>query len=501
MRISEIQDKMNTGASSSRALVDSYLERISQYDKSGPAINAVIELNPEALALADALDNERQVRGPRGPLHGIPIFIKDNIDTADSMSTTAGSLALTGSIALQDAFLVERLREAGAVILGKTNLSEWANMRSNRSTSGWSSRGGLTLNPYALDRNPSGSSSGSAAAVAADFCAAAIGTETDGSIVSPASANSVVGLKPSLGLISRSGIIPIAPSQDTAGPLTRTVEDAAIMLSAIVGPDPRDPITQSGSIKAPTDYTQFLDKKGLEGARIGVARNFFGTHQAVDHMIDSAIRQMKQLGAEIIDPANILTRGQFRDSELEVFLYELKHNLNKYLAALGPEVAVHSLKELIEFNEKNKETVMPFFGQEALLLAESKGPLSETKYQEALEKNQLLSRDEGIDATLKEHGLEAIVAPTSGLPFLTDLINGDSGRGGCSSPAAVAGYPHITVPAGYVFGLPVGLSFFGGAFQEPALLKVAYAFEQAVQVWHPPRFKATADPEAKWIRN
>ncbi|MBW2622432.1 MAG: amidase, partial [Deltaproteobacteria bacterium] len=399
MSIKELQDRMNRGASSSRALTDSYLERIGQYDKTGPAINAVIELNPEAMALADALDKERQARGPRGPLHGIPVLIKDNIDTADSMSTTAGSLALKGSIASQDAFLVERLWEAGAVILGKTNLSEWANMRSNRSTSGWSSRGGLTRNPYVLDRNPSGSSSGSAAAAATDFCAAAIGTETDGSIVGPASANSVVGLKPTLGLVSRSGIIPIAHSQDTAGPLTRTVEDAAILLSAIVGPDPRDPITQSGSIKAHTDYTQFLDKKGLEGARIGVARNFFGAHRAVDQIIESAIRQMKQLGAEIIDPANILTRGRFRDSEFKVLLYEFKHGLNEYLAALSSEVAVHSLKELIEFNEKNKETAMPYFGQETLLLAEAKGPLSESDYLESLEKNRVLSRDEGIDAT------------------------------------------------------------------------------------------------------
>jgi len=493
MSINELQYKISKGVTSSRALTDSYLHCIDQNDKQGPAINAVIELNPEALTIADALDKERQTRGPRGPLHGIPVLIKDNIDTADSMSTTAGSLALKGSIAAQDAFLVERLRRAGAVILGKTNLSEWANMRSTRSTSGWSSRGGLTRNPYVLDRNPSGSSSGSAAAVAADFCAAAIGTETDGSIVSPASANSVVGLKPTLGLVSRSGIIPIAHSQDTAGPLTRTVEDAAIMLSVITGSDPRDPITQSSSIKTHTDYTRFLDKNGLEGARIGVARNFFGSHQAVDHIIESAIFLMKELGAEIRDPANIITRGQFRDSEFEVLLYEFKHNLNEYLAALNPEIAVHSMKELIKFNEKNKETVMPFFGQETLLLAEEKGPLSDSDYLEALEKNRLLSRSEGIDATLREHDLDVIIAPTSGLPFLTDLINGDSGRGGCSSPPAVAGYPHITVPAGYVFGLPVGLSFFGGAFQEPALLKVSYAFEQAAQAWHAPRFQATAD--------
>ncbi|MEE9515780.1 MAG: amidase [Candidatus Adiutricales bacterium] len=493
MDIIELQDEMSTGEKSSRAIIESYLDRIRRYDEQGPKINSIIELNPEAITAADSLDKERKEKGPRGPFHGIPILIKANIDTADKMATTAGSLALKGSIASQDAFLVKRLREAGAIILGKTNLSEWANMRSNRSTSGWSSRGGLTRNPYVLDRNPSGSSSGSAAAVAANFCAAAIGTETDGSIVSPASANSVVGLKPSLGLISRSGIIPIAHSQDTAGPLTRTVEDAAIMLSVLTGPDPRDPITQEGSVKGRTDYSEFLDKNGLEGARIGVARNFFGSHRMVDQIVESAIKRIKQLGAALIDPANVITRGQFRDSEFEVLLYEFKHDLNEYLAALGPEAKAHSLKEVIEFNEQNKETVMPYFGQEAMLLAEAKGPLTDSVYLEALEKNRILSRDEGIDATLKEHNLDAIIAPTAGLPCLTDLVNGDSHRGGCSSPAAVAGYPHITVPAGYAYGLPVGLSFFGGALQEPALLKFAYAFEQSEKIRRPPEFKSTAD--------
>jgi amidase len=495
MTIAEHQEKMQSGEVTARAITEMYLERIEELDRQGPALNAVIELNPDALEIADALDAEREETGARGPLHGIPVMLKDNIDTADRMWTTAGSLALAGSIAPQDSFVAQRLREAGAIILAKTNLSEWANFRGDHSTSGWSSRGGQTLNPYALDRNPCGSSSGSAVAVAANLCSVAIGTETDGSIICPSQTNGIVGIKPTLGLVSRSGIIPIAHSQDTAGPMARTVTDAAVLLGALTGADPRDPATEESRGKSHTDYTQFLDPKGIRGARIGVARNFFGFNARVDQIMEACVEEIARLGAEIVDPTNIDAAKELKEAEteFEVLLYEFKADLNKYLAGLGPNAPVHSLADVIEFNERHRESVMPYFGQEAMLMAEEKGPLTSEEYLRALETNHRLSRTEGIDATLQEHQLDAIVAPSGGPAWLTDWVNGDHHSGGSSSPAAIAGYPNITVPAGYIFGLPVGISFFGGAYQEPTLIRLAFAFEQATLVRQPPRFRSTAD--------
>jgi amidase len=486
--IAELQAGMKSGKWTARSIAEKYLSRIEKIDKQGPAVNSIIELNPDAISIAESLDKERKVKAVRGPLHGIPVLIKDNIDTADRMTTTAGSLALKGSIALKDSFVAERLRAAGAVILGKTNLSEWANIRSSHSTSGWSGRGGQTKNPYVLDRNPCGSSSGSGAAVAANLAAVAVGTETDGSVVCPSSANSLVGIKPTLGLISRSGIIPIAHSQDTAGPMARTVTDAAILLTALAGIDPNDPVTSESQGKASTDYTQFLDAQGLRGARIGVARKSFGFSDQVDQLINSALDVMKRLGAELIDPAEIETAGKFDDTELDVLLYELKADLNKYLAGLGAHAPVRTLKEIIEFNERNKDTELPYFGQDLFIKAEAKGPLTDKAYTDALAKNHRLSRDEGIDAVMTKNKLDAMVAPTGGPPWPTDLINGDHFTGGYSTPSAVAGYPHLTVPAGYIHGLPVGLSFFGRAYSEAMLIKLAFAFEQATKLRKPPQF-------------
>ena len=492
--IKELQQKMTGGELSSRRLCELYLERIQQLDKSGPALNAIIEINPEALVIADRLDEERKSGQLRGPMHGIPVLIKDNIDTADRMSTTAGSLALEGSIAAHDAFLVERLRLAGAVILGKTNLSEWANFRSEHSVSGWSSRGGQTHNPYALDRNPCGSSSGSAVAVAANQCVAAVGTETDGSIVCPAHINGIVGIKPTLGLISRSGIIPIAHSQDTAGPMGRTVTDAAILLGALTGSDPRDPATAISNGKALADYTPFLDPAGLKGARIGVARTYFGFDPRVDRIMETCLLAMKEQGAEIVDPVALLDESKLSRSELEVLLYEFKVDLNAYLATLGPDAPVHTLEEIIRFNELHKERVMPFFDQERMIKAQARGPLTQKRYQNALQRNLQQSRQEGIDAMIQKHQLQAIVAPTGGPAWLIDLVTGDRfSGGGFSSLAALAGYPHITVPAGYIFGLPVGISFFASAWQEPTLLSLAFAFEQATRVRRSPQFLPSVD--------
>lgn len=488
--IAELQGAMTRGEYSARGLVERYLQRIGQIDNT---TRAIIELNPDALVIADALDEERQARGARGPLHGIPILLKDNIDTADSMHTTAGSLALVEARPAQDAFLVQRLRAAGAVILGKTNLSEWANFRSARSTSGWSSRGAQTRNPYALDRNPCGSSSGSGVAVAANLCAAAIGTETDGSIICPAHANGIVGLKPTVGLVSRAGIVPIAHSQDTAGPMTRTVADAAILLGALIGIDPRDPATAASAGNSYTDYTQFLDLDGLRGARLGVARSFFGKHPQVDQIMEASIDLMRHLGAEIVDPVDLDNLTLFSDSELTVLLYEFKADLNAYLAGLGPHAPVKSLAEVIAFNEAHAAQVMPFFGQELMQMAQEKGPLTEQAYQDALANNHRQTRELGIDAVLQAHQLDAIVAPSGGPAWVTDWVNGDHYGGGSSSPAAVAGYPSISVPAGFVFGLPVGISFFSTAYQEPTLLKLAYAFEQASLARRPPQFLSAVD--------
>ncbi len=470
---------------SSRALTEAYLRRIESLDKG--QVNSMIELNPDALAIADGLDRERKAGRVRGPLHGIPVVIKDNIDTADRMATSAGSLALAEHIAKSDAHIVRRMREAGVVLLGKTNLSEWANFRSTHSTSGWSGRGGLTRNPYALNRNCCGSSSGTGAAIAASFAAVGVGTETDGSIVCPASSCGLVGIKPTLGLVSRSGIIPIAHSQDTAGPMARTVTDAAILLGAMTGVDSLDAITATGRGQA--DYTKFLDPNGLRGARIGVARQYFDINDHVKKVMDAALDALRGLGATLVDPVEMKSHNKYNDSEFEVLLYEFKTGLNAYLA--NTSVQSRTLADLIKFNEENRDREMQYFGQEIFLQAQEKGPLTDAAYKKALAKNLKLSRAQGIDGAMKQHKLDAMIAPTGGPVWTTDLVNGDHYTGGYSSASAVAGYPHITVPAGTVFGLPVGLSFFAGAWSEPALIKYAFAFEQATKARSRPEYKMT----------
>jgi amidase len=492
--ISQLQAGLASGQYTSVSLVEQYLARIEQLNRKGPELRAVIEVNPDAHSIADALDNERKAQGPRGPLHGIPILIKDNIGTADRMTTTAGSLALEGSIPARDSFVAERLRAAGAILLGKANLSEWANFRSERSTSGWSSRGGQCRNPYALDRDPSGSSSGSAAAAAASLCAGAVGSETNGSIVSPASRCGLVGIKPTVGLISRSGVIPISHSQDTAGPMTRTVADAAALLGALTGVDERDEATQASRGKAAPDYTKFLDPDGLKGARIGIYHpRSLDDDPWVSSTVKDAVAAMKERGAVIIDPVEIESANKLGEDGYEVLLYEFKADLNRYLAELGPDAPVHTLQEAIEFNEKHKDRVMPYFGQEIFLKSQAKGPLTDAAYKKALDNCRHLMRKEGLDAVLAQHKLDAVVASTGGPAWLIDLINGDSGTGGSSSLAAISGYPSITVPAGWAFGLPLGISFMGPAWSEPTLIKLAYAFEQATKVRKPPRFLPTAD--------
>jgi amidase len=497
--IPELQDGMKSGRFTARLLAEKYLGRIDEIDKPdsakhGPAVNAIIELNPDALSIADTLDQERRAKGPRGPLHGIPVLIKDNIDTADRMMTTAGSLALVGSKPSKDSFVAQRLRAAGAVILGKTNLSEWANIRSSHSTSGWSGRGGLTKNPYALDRNPCGSSSGTGAGISANLAAAGIGTETDGSIVCPSSSNGLAGIKPTVGLVSRGGIIPISHSQDGAGPMCRTVRDAAILLGALTGVDPDDGATAASVGKSQTDYAQFCDPDGLKGARIGVARKYFGFSDAVDALMEESLTAMKHQGATLVDPADIPTLGKFDESELLVFMYELKADLNAYLARLGTSAPVRTLQDIIEFNDHNRQKEMPYFGQDLFLKAQAKGPLTDKEYVDALAKNHQLARTEGIDALMDQHHLDAIVAPTGGPAWLTDLVNGDHVAGGSSNAAAVAGYPNINVTAGFLSGLPVGISFFGRAWSEPTLIKLAYSFEQATKARQAPRFLPTIGP-------
>jgi amidase len=494
LSVAEIQRRMAAGKLTSERLARHHLRRIEQIDRSGPRLNAVIELNPDALAMARALDEERRTRGPRGPLHGVTVLLKDNLATADRMQTTAGSLALSGSVAPRDAFVVARLRAAGAVVLGKTNLSEWANFRGHRSISGWSARGGLTRNPHQLDRSASGSSSGSGAAVAADLCTVAVGTETDGSIVSPASACGIVGLKPTVGLVSRSGIIPISSSQDTAGPMARTVADAAVLLGAMTGIDPSDPASAgSEPASARHDFTRFLDPNALKGARLGVARNFFGWHRRIDALMEMSLAILRAQGAELIDVTGLPGHSTLGDAEYEVMLHEFKAGLNAYLASLGESAPVKSLAEVIAFNERNADRELRFFGQETLLEAQRRGPLTDPRYLEALARCRRWSRQEGIDRVMDRDRLDALVAPTAGPAPAIELLEGDGGLGGSSTHAAVAGYPSITVPAGLIFGLPVGLSFFGRAWSEGRLIGFAHAFEIAAQARRTPRFLPSFD--------
>jgi amidase len=491
--IDDLQKAMASGSHTSRALVEAYLKRIDAVDKNGAELHAVLELNPEALSIADDLDKERKAKGARGPLHGIPVLLKDNIDTGDRMSTSAGSLALADQHAKEDAPLARRLREAGAVILGKTNLSEWANFRSTRSISGWSGRGGQTRNPYALSRNPCGSSSGSGAAVAANLTAVAVGTETDGSIMCPSSTCGIVGVKPTVGLVARTGVVPISHSQDTAGPMCRSVKDAATLLGALSGADSRDAATSGRPAGLATDFTKGLDPGGAKGMRLGVARKFFGFSPDVDDVMKHALAALKDAGAVLVDPVDLPTSAKYDASELDVLLYEFKADLNKYLSTAAPGAAVKTLAELIQFNEKNKDKEMPFFGQELLTRAQEKGPLTTPAYRKAVTTCHQLARTEGIDLFMTRHKLDAILAPSNGPAWITDFVNGDHFTGGSSSPAAVAGYPSVTVPAGFVFGLPVGLSFIGRAWSEAKLLKIAYAFEQATKARKVPGFPSDVE--------
>jgi amidase len=461
-------------------------------DRAGPSLQSIIETNPEALDLAEQLDRERASKGARGPLHGVPVLLKDNIDTADRMTTTAGSLALEGSIASRDSHVAARLRAAGAILLAKANMSEWANIRSSRSSSGWSARGGQCRNPFVLDRNPCGSSSGSAAAVSANFGALAVGTETDGSIVCPASATGVVGIKPTVGLVSRAGIIPISHTQDTAGPLCRTVADAAALLSVLAGADPRDPATAGSSRHVEKDYTAFLKKDGLRRARIGVARaKFFGYSDVTDKLAHDAIDVLRREGAVVIDPADIPHAGEYDAAELEVLLYELKADLNAYLAGLRSGAHIRTLADAIAFNERARDREMPYFGQELFVQAEAKGPLASPGYLKALATCGRLARTEGLDVVLAKHRLDAVVAPTGNPAWPTDLVNGDHFTGSSSTPAAVARYPSVSVPMGYAWGLPVNLSFIGRAWSEPTLIQLAYAFEQITMQRKAPKFLPT----------
>ena len=488
--IDALTTAMASGERTSRSITEAYLARIAALDRQGPTLRSVIETNPDALAAAEGLDRERSASGPRSSLHGIPILLKDNVGTADGTTTTAGSLALEGSRPAEDAPVARRLRDAGAVLLGKANLSEWANYRSTRSSSGWSARGGQCGNPFVLDRNPCGSSSGSGAAVSANFVTVAIGTETDGSIVCPSNANGIVGIKPTVGLVSRAGIVPIADSQDTAGPMARTVRDAALVLGVIAGTDPRDPATAEADSRGLTDYTPFLDEDGLEGARIGVMRSAFGFHPLVDRLIEAALDAMRARGAVIVDPIDLRPATAMRRAETTVLGYEFKAGLRAYLETL-PDPPIRTLAELIAFNQANAAEEMPYFGQERLLAAEARGPLTDPEYLDARAGARRLSRTEGIDRVMDADNLDAIIAPTGGPAWVTDLVNGDHFGGSSSAFAAVSGYPNITVPAGFIHGLPVGCSFFGRAWSEPTLIGIAYAFEQATRHRRAPGFLPT----------
>jgi amidase len=505
--LSDLGNGLGQGKWTSERLVQLYLARIENIDKqasdkpasdkkavdrNGPQLGAVLALNPDAAAIARQLDQERKNGRLRGPLHGIPILVKDNVETRDPIATTAGSLALAEWRAPQDAFVAARLRAAGAIILGKTNLSEWANFRSTHATSGWSGRGGQTKNPYALDRNPSGSSSGSGVAAASSLCAGAIGSETDGSVTSPSSINGIAGIKPTVGLVSRSGIVPISASQDTAGPMARTVRDLAILLTVMAGVDTQDPASAASQGKAAADYTRFLDPNGLRGARLGIARKFFENNAPMDAFLNGCVDALKKAGAEVIDPADLATHGQMDAPEQEVLLYEFKDGVNRYLRRVPSSSPARTLQDLIAFNQKNRDREMPFFAQELFIQAEGKGPLTDAAYLKARADCMRLSRQEGIDALLAKYKLDAIVTLTSGPAWFTDHVNGDRDTGGCTTPAAVAGYPHITVPAGFFSGLPIGLSFFGAAWSEPALFKLAYAWEQQMNARRKPTFTASA---------
>jgi amidase len=489
--VSDLQAAMAQGTLTALQLAHRYLARIEQIDRHGPRLRSVLEVNPDAIKIASALDVERRTKGARGPLHGIPVLVKDNIATGDRMSTSAGSMALANAKAARDASAVARLREAGAVILGKTNLSEWANIRSSHSTSGWSGRGGLTLNPYALDRNPSGSSSGSAAAVAAGLAPLAVGTETDGSIVSPSSICGLVGIKPTVGLVSRHGVVPISRTQDTPGPMACCVADAAVLLGVLAGPDALDAATQAAAGAVP-DYLRSLDRGALAGARLGLVRASYTGLDPVDALIDRAVEKLKELGATIVDPVELPDTRKYADAELDVLLYELKAGLNEYLPEFAPRAPVQTLADVIAFNEREHGRELALFSQDLLIKAQAKGGLDEAAYKEALSLCRRLARDEGIDKALSENKLDALIAPTGGPAWLTDLVNGDNSGTSFSTPAAVAGYPHITVPAGFVAGLPIGLSFAGAAFTEGKLIAYAYAYEQATRHRRPPGFAKSA---------
>lgn len=485
MTVAEMQKGYSDGKFTITEVVKSYLERIEEIDKNGPKLNSILEINPDALAIAKALNEELKNGKNRGAMHGIPVVLKDNIDTHDKMMTTAGSRALKGSLPAEDSWVAAKLRESGAVILAKANLSEWANFRSDKSSSGWSGMGGQTLNPYDVTRNPCGSSAGSGVAVSANLCMLAIGTETNGSIVCPAHANGIVGIKPTVGLIGRSGIIPISDSQDTAGPMGRTVSDAAACLGVLTGKDVRDSKTNGSEGKAHSDYTSFLKKGGLKGKRLAYFTKAKGFHQSVDSLTAKAIQLMKAQGAEVIEIEKISPEN-VGGASFEVMLYEFKDGLNKYFASLGEDAPIKSLNDLIIFNESDE--IESKFDQELLKMAAGKGELTDEVYLEALAKMHKNMRELGIDKAMDENNLDAIIAPTGSPAWKTDHVNGDHYLGGSSSPAAISGYPNITVPMGMVQGLPVGLSFFGRAWSEPVLIEITYAYEQASKHRSAPKF-------------